>query len=147
MPTRDVTAAEAAEALAGDPRAVYLDVRTEAEFEAGHPRGALNAPVVRADPATGRPVPNPEFTAVVARVVPRDAPLFVGCQSGMRSLRACALLAEAGFTSLHNVRDGFGGARDAAGRLVEPGWQGAGLPVEGGAPPGASWSDLRTRTA
>src|SRR5262249_41422146 len=127
MPTRDVSPAEAHAALTRDPNAVYLDVRTEAEDEAGHPAGAPHAPGPAFDPATQRPMLNPDFVTVVAAHVPTDATILVGCQSGMRSQRACALLDAAGFTAVANVRAGFGGAHDPSGRIVEPGWADAGL--------------------
>jgi rhodanese-related sulfurtransferase len=142
MPIRQTTPAEAHDALARDAAAVYLDVRTEGEFEAGHPAGAKNVPVLLLDPASGQPRPNPEFVAVVARRFPPSTRLFVGCQSGGRSQRACELLAEAGFTDLANVYGGFGGARDPAGGIV-PGWEACGLPVERGTPAGAGYADLR----
>ena len=132
MDIPQTTPPEAHAALAADPAAVYLDVRTEAEFEAGHPAGARNVPVVFVDPATRQPTPNPDFVATVERTIPRTAKLLVGCQSGGRSARACELLAQAGFTDLINVRGGFGGARDQSGRVVVPGWREAGLPVETG---------------
>jgi rhodanese-related sulfurtransferase len=131
MDIRETTPPEAYATLQADPAAVYLDVRTEAEFEAGHPAGARNVPVVFFDPATRQPTPNPDFVATVERAIPRTAKLLVGCQSGGRSARACELLAQAGFTDLTNVYGGFGGARDRAGRIV-PGWREAGLPVETG---------------
>ena len=132
MDIRETTPPEAYETLRADPAAVYLDVRTEAEFEAGHPAGARNVPVVFFDPATRQPRPNAEFITTVERHVPRTAKLLVGCQSGGRSARACELLAQAGFTDLTNVRGGFGGAHDQSGRVVVPGWREAGLPVETG---------------
>src|SRR5215831_19003949 len=128
MASRQVTPAEAARELAATARAVYLDVRTVEEFDAGHPAGARNVPVLVRDPATGRPRPNPEFLAVVQRHLPPTTPLLVGCQSGMRSQHACELLADAGYTNLANVRGGFVGSEDAAG------WKESGLPVESGAP-------------
>src|SRR5437868_1651145 len=118
MPTRDVSTADAHAALTSDPKAVYLDVRTEGEFAAGHPSGALNVPVTTVDPATGRPMLNADFVTVVAAHVPADATILVGCQSGVRSLRACALLVAAGFPNVANVRAGFGGAHDQMGRIV-----------------------------
>jgi len=132
MDIRQTTPPEARETLTANPRAVYLDVRTEAEFEAGHPTGARNVPVVFFDPATRRPTPNADFVATVERTIPHTAKLLVGCQSGGRSARACELLAQAGFTDLTNVRGGFGGAHDQSGRVVVPGWREAGLPVETG---------------
>src|SRR5262245_42166801 len=127
MDIRQLSPNEAHEALTRDPAAVYLDVRTEQEFEAGHPSGARNVPVVFFDPATRQPRPNPEFVATVERHLARSTKLVVGCQSGGRSQHACELLAGAGYTNLANVRGGFGGARDQIGRAV-PGWRDAGLP-------------------
>ena len=132
MEIGETTPPEAYEMLTAHPAAVYLDVRTEVEFEAGHPAGARNVPVVFFDPATRQPTPNADFVATVGRTIPRTAKLLVGCQSGGRSARACELLARAGFTDLTNVRGGFGGARDQSGRVVVPGWREAGLPVETG---------------
>jgi hypothetical protein len=48
MSTRDVSPAEAQAMLSSDPKTVYLDVRTEGEFEAGHPRGVLTGRIVEA---------------------------------------------------------------------------------------------------
>jgi rhodanese-related sulfurtransferase len=126
MPIRQVIPAEAARELAGEPSAVYLDVRTPEEFDAGHPAGARNVPVLFFDPATRRPRPNADFVAVVQRHLAPGTKLLVGCQSGMRSQRACELLDEAGYTDLANVWGGFGGADDT------PGWKDGGLPVETG---------------
>jgi len=141
MPIAQATPPEAHEILRRHPDAVYLDVRTEAEFEAGHPAGARNVPVLFVDPATRQPQPNGDFVAVVERHLPRTTKLVVGCQMGGRSQRACELLAAAGFTDLTNVFGGFGGARDESGRVV-PGWRDAGLPVEQGTPAGAGYAEL-----
>jgi rhodanese-related sulfurtransferase len=142
---REVAPAEAHTTLQQHPEAVYLDVRTEEEFEAGHPAGARNVPIVLLDPASGRPIANPDFLTVVGQHVARTAKLLVGCQAGGRSMRACEVLLQAGYTDVANVRGGFGGARDHGGRLVEPGWRDAGLPVETGATPGSCYADLAGR--
>lgn len=126
MAIRQVVPAEAACELTAEPSAVYLDVRTPEEFDAGHPAGARNVAVFFFDPATGRPRPNPDFLAIVQRHLPPTTTLLVGCQSGMRSQRACELLADAGYTDLANVQGGFGGTDDTAG------WKDSGLPVETG---------------
>jgi rhodanese-related sulfurtransferase len=131
MEIAQTTPPEAYETLQRHPDAVYLDVRTAAEFEAGHPTGARNVPVVFFAPG-GQAAPNPDFVAVVERTIPRATKLIVGCQAGGRSQRACEILAQAGYTDLTNVRGGFGGARDQSGRIVVPGWREAGLPVETG---------------
>jgi len=133
MDIPQTTPPQAFETLRGHPDAVYLDVRTAGEFEAGHPAGARNIPVLLLDPATREPRENPDFVASVERELPRTTKLIVGCQVGGRSQRACELLAQAGWTDVTNVRGGFGGARDRLGHLVVPGWQDAGLPVETGA--------------
>jgi rhodanese-related sulfurtransferase len=132
MDIHQTTPSEAYETLRQHPDAVYLDVRTEAEFTAGHPAGARNVPVVFFDPAGGPPRANPDFVAAVSQVLPPTTKLLVGCQAGGRSQHACELLAQAGYTDLANVRGGFGGARDQSGRVVVPGWREAGLPVETG---------------
>jgi len=146
MEIPQTTPPEAHETLQRHPDAVYLDVRTEAEFEAGHPAGARNVPVVFFDEAAGKPVPNPDFLAVVERNLPRTTKLVIGCQAGGRSQHACEILAAAGYRDVANVRGGFGGARDQSGRVVVPGWRDAGLPVEEGQTPGASYGDLRKPT-
>ena len=72
---------------------------------------------------------NGEFVDVVAKTLPREKKLVVGCLAGGRSQRACELLEAAGYADLTNVRGGFGGARDASGQVVVAGWRDAGLPV------------------
>jgi len=133
MDIPQTTPSEAFATLEQHPDAVYLDVRTVGEFEAGHPAGARNIPVLELDPATREPRPNPDFVATVERTLPRATKLIVGCQAGGRSQHACELLAQAGWKDVTNVRGGFGGARDHSGRVVVPGWREAGLPVETGA--------------
>ena len=132
MQIAETTPPEAHETLKTNRDAVYVDVRTAEEFEAGHPAGARNVPIVFFDAATRQPRPNPDFVGTVDRIVPRTVKLLVGCQSGGRSERACELLAAAGFTDVTNVCGGFGGARDRTGRVTVPGWRDAGLPVETG---------------
>ncbi len=124
MAIRQITPTEASRELAADASAVYLDVRTPEEFEAGHPSGARNVPVVLF--GGGGPRPNPEFLATVQRHLSPALKLIVGCRSGVRSQAACELLAQAGFADLANVRGGFGGSDDT------PGWAESGLPVETG---------------
>jgi phage shock protein E len=108
---------------------VYLDVRSSVEFAQGHPAHALNIPFFEPDEDTGIMQPNPDFLRVVQAVVPAETRLFVGCQAGGRSARAVQVLESYGFINLTNVRGGFGGSNDPAGR-VEPGWVASGLPVE-----------------
>jgi rhodanese-related sulfurtransferase len=107
---------------------VYLDVRSTAEFARGHATGALNVPLLEHD-RSGALAPNPDFLAVCLATLPKDARLVVGCAAGGRSQRACEMLGEQGYTTLANLRGGFGGQRDRDGRLVAKGWVDSGLPV------------------
>jgi len=128
MPIKQVEPPEAHEILQKNPAGVYLDVRTEAEFANGHPEGAINIPVVFIK-GPGQFEVNAEFLLVAEKILPKEAKLVVGCMAGGRSQRACEMLEQIGYGDLTNLRGGFGGARDAAGRLVVKGWRDAGLPV------------------
>jgi rhodanese-related sulfurtransferase len=128
MPINQVEPPQAHEILKSNPDAIYLDVRTEPEFAQGHATGAINVPVVFIK-GPGQMELNGEFVDVVAKTLPREKKLVVGCLAGGRSQRACELLEAAGYADLTNVRGGFGGARDASGQIVVAGWRDAGLPV------------------
>lgn len=117
-----------AKKLVDDEGYVYLDVRSEPEYEAGHPVGAQNVPLMHAGP--GGMTPNADFLAVVQAVYPKDARLVVGCKAGGRSMKAAEMMIGAGYTGIIDQRAGFDGPRDAFGTLTEKGWGPAGLPVE-----------------
>lgn len=121
---------------------LYLDVRSEPEYAAGHPAGAHNVPLLHAGP--GGMTPNPDFLDVVRALYPTDTKIVVGCRSGQRSMRAAQALVSAGYTAVVDQRAGFDGVRDAFGALSEPGWAPAGLPVEQSTP-GASYAELRRK--
>ena len=127
MEINQTTPQAAHAALTADREAVYSDVRTEEEFVAGHPAGAINVPVAFPDPAGGMLL-NPDFLRLVELLLPRDKRIFCGCQSGGRSQKAAEILAETGYTDVTNVRGGFGGARDPSGQLLVSGWIDSGLP-------------------
>ena len=128
----EISVQTAADALGRQGEAVYLDVRTVEEFERGHPSGAWNVPYALPNPETGMMMPNPEFVRVVDAVLERDVTVLCGCATGMRSLHAGNLLSRAGFAHVLNVEAGFNGKRDPAGRLLVPGWEAVGLPIEVG---------------
>lgn len=121
----------------------YLDVRSIPEFEAGHPDGAFNVPLLHMQ--GGRMIPNPDFQRVVEANFDRADRLVVGCKMGGRSLQAASLLEAAGFSAVVDVRGGFSGERDPYGRVVTPGWQDAGLPVATQAQPGRAYGDLEKK--
>lgn len=66
--------------------ATILDVRTPAEFRAGHVKGALNVPVDEIGVRLGE--------------VPKDRPVLVYCASGNRSRRATGILRQAGIEAI-----------------------------------------------
>jgi len=91
-------------ALAANGQLDLIDVRTPPEFASGHAQGARNLPLDRlAAGALGR----------------AGGPLYVICQSGTRSRKACEQLAAAGVTDLIEVQGGTNA------------WKAAGLPMAG----------------
>jgi rhodanese-related sulfurtransferase len=121
---------------------VYVDVRSEPEFEAGHVPGALNVPLLHQGP--GGMSANPEFLSVMQQAFGKDEKLVVGCKAGGRSKKAADQLAQAGFTELTEMSAGWDGSRDAFGRVV-PGWSKQGLPIEPGTPSGQAYADVKQR--
>jgi rhodanese-related sulfurtransferase len=99
----------------------YVDVRTEAEFEAGHPAGSINVPIASND-----------FLVVMNALFAKDAKIVVGCQAGGRSKKAANALKTDGFTNVLDQRAGWDGAKTPFGQLSEPGWSRVGLPAESG---------------
>jgi len=122
---------------------VYVDVRSEPEYEQGHVPGALNVPLNQR--SMGRMTPNPDFLTVMKNAFAPDERIVVGCGSGPRSAKAAQMLAEAGFTEIVELGVGFDGKRDAFGR-IDPGWSRKGLPVEKGNTPGGVYEDVKQRT-
>lgn len=87
-----VTVAEAAQMRA---EGVYMvDVRTPAEYEAGHIEGV---PLIPIDELASR-----------LDEVPKDQPVVFVCQSGGRSARARDLARDAGYTQVTSMDGGMG---------------------------------------
>lgn len=104
-----VTPAAAQKLLQGATSPTYLDVRTHAEFTAGHVPGAVNVPVT-----LDFKTPSPSFADDVKDVLPIDTDLLVGCKSGARSTMAIAILEKAGFHKLSELEGGFQAWADAS---------------------------------
>ncbi|MGH6661470.1 MAG: rhodanese-like domain-containing protein [Rhodospirillales bacterium] len=129
----DVLPKQAWDMLAKHPKAVLVDVRTDAEFAyVGNPDlGGLGKQVLRVYwkvfPAMDS---NPNFVAEVKKSgVAKDAPLLFLCRSGVRSRDAAIAMTAAGFKECYNVAGGFEGDKDATGhRGTVNGWKVAGLP-------------------
>ena len=144
MAVREITPQDANEKLKSGADVVYIDVRTESEFAAGHPAGAVNIPVAFPDPGRGM-VRNPEFVEVVEAHFPKDKKLILGCQAGPRSNAAAGLLQQAGYEEVFNMLGGFGGMRDSGGRIISPGWSSLGLPVSDENGEGTSYQSLKAK--
>jgi len=147
MPFKNIGAEQAKDILEKDAGAIYIDVRTEQEFNNGHVPKSLNIPVVWPDAATRQMKPNPAFVHVVSKHFATDKRIIVGCQAGGRSQFAADLLEKAGFQDVSNMQGGFGGARDPMGRVVAPGWSQLGFPVETENPPESSYASLSLGSA
>lgn len=143
-----LTPVEASEMIAPNPEQVlFIDVRTPAEIAfVGMPTPAdanvpymvmPDFPVWDEEKATLKLELNPDFVPEVRRRLEKkglgpDARVVVMCRSGDRSAASANLLAEAGFTNVWSIVEGFEGdmAREgaAAGTRSVNGWKNAGLP-------------------
>jgi len=129
----DVTPTEAWEILAGDRRAVLVDVRTMAEWTfVGVPDlGRLDKqPRLVAWQDFPEMARNPGFAGALADI-DKDATILFLCRSGGRSMAAAAAMTAQGYTDCRNVLEGFEGDLDGdhhRGRTG--GWKAAGLPWE-----------------
>jgi rhodanese-related sulfurtransferase len=144
MAIKEITPQETHDVLSTDPNVVYIDVRTEREFAAGHPQNAVNIPVAFPDPARGM-VMNADFVKVVAANFSTDKKIIVGCQAGPRSHAAAGLLQQAGYQDVSNMVGGFGGMRDPTGKVIAPGWSGLNLPVSQDNGEGVSYRSLSAK--
>lgn len=142
LPIVRITPEEAHERVTRDG-ARYVDVRTEEEFDEGHPAGAFNVPW-EIESEDG-PVNNADFLSVMNAAFAKDAPLVIGCRTGRRSLEAAEALTDDGFTNVVDQRAGWEGTKDPFGRFLEKGWSRLDLPVEEGTPVERSYSTLRGR--
>lgn len=129
----EITPAETWRALNDDPKAMLVDVRTDAEWTyVGMPDlAATGKPVV---PIAWQLFPamtvNPDFVAALRRAgLTPGHRLYFLCRSGARSLAAARAARAAGFPEVFNIRDGFEGPADADGhRRTVAGWIASGLP-------------------
>ena len=140
MSFENINPVRASELLDGDQGVTYIDVRSIPEFENGHPAGAVNIPLMHRQ--GDQMVPNMDFLRIVEFNFDKGANLIIGCQSGARSQRAAEALVASGYTHIHHMDGGFGGARNELGQVIEKGWMELALPIENGAAEGQSYSSL-----
>ena len=82
--------------------ALVIDVRESDAFKKGHIKGAINLPLSSIKEKIGELAAQNKDSAVLAY-----------CNSGATSTRACRLLAQAGFSNVHNIAGGINGWLDA----------------------------------
>lgn len=93
-----------ADGLATEPGAVLIDVREPHEWRAGHARGARHIPLAELPRRLDQ--------------LPREAPVYLICDTGNRSRNAATFLRKNGFSRPVSVRGGTAA------------WHRAGLPIE-----------------
>lgn len=107
-PCKTIDVQTLAEKISGDSSTELVDVRTPAEYREVHAEHALNVPLDSLDP-----------NAVMQnRSQSADEPLYIICQSGNRSGKACGAFHDAGYENVVSVEGGT------------KAWDDAGLPVK-----------------
>jgi rhodanese-related sulfurtransferase len=92
---------------ASQPGVTIVDVRTPAEFAAGHVEGAVNINVE-----------SPTFADEIAKL-DKAASYSLYCRSGNRSAVAMDQMTEAGFTDITNLDGGLVDLADAGATVVQ----------------------------
>ncbi len=135
----DITPLEAWKLLSDNPRAVLVDVRTEAEWRfVGVPDlSSLGREVVYLEWNATDGTRNETFAEELKERVPpaaadEERPVVFLCRSGNRSIGASEVATSMGIAPSYNVLDGFEGQLDANGHRGETGWRAVGLPWKQG---------------
>jgi rhodanese-related sulfurtransferase len=125
-----------------DPGAVnIIDVRIPEEYIfVGHAPMSRNIPLLfikyQWDAEKDEPAitPNPAFVSRMKELYAPTDTLLVTCRSGGRSALSVNVLAQAGFTNVYNIIDGFEGDMVAEegsaylGKRMKNGWKNSGSP-------------------
>jgi rhodanese-related sulfurtransferase len=94
--------------LTNNQTAVYIDVRTVAEFATGHPRGrVINIPILFRHPTKEDTYPNQSFLTVVEDLYSKETPLVVGCGKEIRATQAAEQLVAAGYSNVATLQGGY----------------------------------------
>lgn len=102
----DIEPDELAKDIPHDDRLEVLDVRKESEYDAGHVKGATNAPL-----DSLRDIFN-------IALISSENNLYVHCAGGYRSVIAASLLKRQGYHNLRNVLGGFSKMKDQKGLKI-----------------------------
>lgn len=105
----DVEADELAMDMPHDPNLEVIDVRKESEYDAGHVKGASNAPLdTLRDPFN-------------IALIENNFNLYIHCAGGYRSVIAASLLKRQGYNNLRNVLGGFAKIKEQKGiKIAHP---------------------------
>lgn len=125
---KQVTPRDAWDFVKANPRAVFIDVRSDLEFLLiGHALSSHCIPWIDDE----KWQVNPHFVTEVRAIAVCDTPIVLICRSGNRSAAAAAALLAAGFQQIYDVSGGFEGECDARQhRSTLNGWRYFGLPWE-----------------
>ena len=99
----NISAGELQEILKKDKKAQVIDVRSSGEFQSGHIPKAKNINVMSGG-----------FANQIANL-DKTKTYYLYCRSGMRSARACKMMAKNGFENVYNLK---GSVMTWSGKLV-----------------------------
>lgn len=102
----DIEPDELAMDMPHDNKLEVLDVRKESEYDAGHVKGATNAPL-----DSLRDIFN-------IALISSESNLYVHCAGGYRSVIAASLLKRQGYHNLRNILGGFAKMKDQKGLKI-----------------------------
>ena len=108
MSVKSIPVGELLSGQAAQQPVELIDVRTPAEFRAGHAQGARSVPLNQLEPGT----------VMRARVGNNASPLYIICQSGTRSRQACEKFVAAGYSGVISVEGGTVAWEKAGGPMV-----------------------------
>lgn len=131
--TGDVSVEAVWAALQDNEKAVLVDVRTQPEWAFV---GICDLSRLDKSPLLVSWLEFPQMDVntafadvIMDQAIPKDAPLYFLCRSGVRSKAAAAAMIAAGYESCYNILEGFEGNPDGEGhRGTVGGWKASGLP-------------------
>ena len=124
---------QAASFFESNPDALYVDVRTVAEFALGHPKlRCVNIPVLFRYPTGDKTLQNDAFLLVAGHALSENDELIVGSERNARANQAYKVLEDSGFSKIRLLVDGH------------LGWMKSGMPTTGDNRDGVSYASLLT---
>jgi rhodanese-related sulfurtransferase len=111
---REISAADAAQALAANPSLLIVDVREPAEWAEGHLPEAILVPRGMVEAKADLDYPNRE-----PKLADRHQAIIVHCASGARSAMAVDVLQQMGFTDVRSMAGGIAAWKEAGLEVVK----------------------------